>query len=96
MAFRRTEEDGVLPGPWGGSPREGDPSWGWVGDEETLPLLSPTDHGLGTEGQGQVCARPWDQGLVNVTEESLWLPLQEPLLEQENQLNEHVMVETPL
>ena len=38
MASGGTEEDGVLPGPWGAQMGEGSPLWGWTGDEETLPL----------------------------------------------------------
>ena len=63
-----------------------------MGDEETLPLLSEMDLGLGIEGQGQVCAGPWDLSLGKVHEESFPLPLSEPLLEQETQLNKRVKV----
>ena len=83
MASRGATENGVFSGPWGNPQGEGSPLWGWTGDEETLPLLSPMEPEPETGDPDWVLAGPWDLKPVNLFETSLWSPLRELLLEQE-------------
>ena len=86
----------MFPGPWGDSQGEGTPLWGWMRDEETLLLLNQTESELETVDTERVITGPWNVTAVNPFEENLWLPLREPLLEQETQTREHVKVGTSL
>ena len=65
MAFRGTEEDGVLPGPWNVQQGDGFPLWGWSGDEETLPLLTPERNEKLIQEPGRVLAGPWEPKSLN-------------------------------
>ena len=94
MASGGVTEDGGFSGPWGDEQREGSPLWGWTGDEETLPLLSPEDPEVETLDPEMVIAGPWDLKSVNPFETNLWSTLPEVLLEQEVFPRKHVVKET--
>ena len=93
MTSRRVTENGVLCGPWDNSQGEGSPWWGWIGDEETLPLLNQAESDGETADLERVIAGLWNITSVNPLEENLWSPLREPLLEQETFPSEPVNVE---
>ena len=63
MAFGGAVEDGLFPGPWLEPQGEGSPLWGWIGDEETFPLLIP-DEGESHEPE-KVLAAPCDVRDIN-------------------------------
>ena len=46
-------------------PGEGSPLWGWLGDEETLPLLTPDEEEGETQEPVKLLGGPWDFKSVN-------------------------------
>ena len=79
MAYRRVEEAGGLPGPWGFTVGEGS-SWdGWSGDEETIPLISLDEELNPGPGPVPPSTGPWNPENTNPFVHSLWTPSKQNL-----------------
>ena len=95
MASRRTEETGLLPGPWDADRAENHVPWGVTGYEETTPLLISDPEDFAPEEPTRVQAGPWAARSSNPFDED-WVPLYEPLLTQEKFIPKLVDISIPL
>ena len=95
MASGGTEEAGVLSGPWEHPGAETSIPWGYAGFEETTPLLTTEREDFDPEEPSQVQAGPWASKSSNPFDED-WVPLYEPLLQQEKFTPKLIDVSIPL
>ena len=95
MASGGTEETGVLSGPWEHPGAETSIPWGYAGFEETTPLLTTEREDFDPEEPSQVQAGPWASKSSNPFDDD-WVPLYEPLLQQEKFVPKLIDISIPL
>ncbi|XP_078232867.1 uncharacterized protein LOC144583267 [Pogona vitticeps] len=95
MASGGVEETGVSSGPWETLGTTAASPWGYAGLEETTPLLTMERDDFDPEEPSQVQAGPWASKSSNPFDED-WVPLYEPLLQQEKFIPNLIDVSIPL
>ena len=95
MASVGAEEAEVSSGPWEHLGSATTLPWGYTGLEETTPLLTMEREDFEPEEPSQVQAGPWASKSSNPFDED-WVPLYEPLLQQEKFIPNLIDVSIPL